>query len=149
MATIRRMTVTAPVCPNCGAPLTIHEGRCAFCHVPLEVAPPAPGPGPAAPPPPPEAATGDPTAPFAMVVEDVFAIAKRGTVVTGRIASGSVRVGDALVVDGAAGSRPVTCNGVEMFRKKLDTAAAGDNVGLLLDGVEKGEVAAGDRLRPA
>jgi len=89
----------------------------------------------------------DPTGAFSMPVDDVFSIKKRGTVVTGRIASGSIRVGDTVVVHGAARTVTTRCAGVEMFRKQLDEAHAGDNVGLLLDGVEKGDVAAGDWLR--
>ena len=89
----------------------------------------------------------DPGGAFSMPVDDVFSIKKRGTVVTGRIASGSVKVGDTVVVHGAGGTIAARCKGVEMFRKQLDEAHAGDNVGLLLDGVEKGDVAAGDWLR--
>ena len=137
------MSVTAQFCPNCGAPLALVGNACKFCHVPLVVS----GPTVAAAPPAPVAApVGDPTAAFSMAVEDVFSIAKRGTVVTGRIASGTVRVGDALAVHGATGVRSTSCAGVEMFRKQLDTASAGDNVGLLLKGIEKGDIVKGDRI---
>ena len=136
------MSVTAQFCPNCGAPLALVGNQCKFCHVPLVVsgASPTAAPASAAPP----APTGDPAAPFSMAVEDVFSIAKRGTVVTGRISSGTIRVGDAVAIHGASGVRSTTCTGVEMFRKQLDTATAGDNVGLLLQGVDKGDLARGD-----
>jgi elongation factor Tu len=90
---------------------------------------------------------GDPNAPFELTVEDAFAIRGRGTVVTGTIASGSVRPGDELVVDGPQGEIRTRCKAVEMFRKLLDQAVAGDNVGLLLDGVEKEDVTRGSRVR--
>ena len=86
--------------------------------------------------------------PFSMQVEDVFSIKGRGTVVTGRIASGVIRIGDPIVIESAA--RPpvaTSCTGVEMFRKTLDHAAKGDNVGLMLDGVERTQVSPGDWLR--
>lgn len=89
----------------------------------------------------------DPAGAFSMPVDDVFSIKKRGTVVTGRIASGSIRVGDTVVVHGASGTIATRCRAVEMFRKQLDEAHAGDNVGVLLDGVDKGDVVAGDWLR--
>lgn len=86
--------------------------------------------------------------PFSMQVADVFSIKGRGTVVTGQVASGVVRVGDPLVIEGH-GRPPVatSCTGVEMFRKTLDHASMGDNVGLLLEGVDRSHVASGDWLR--
>jgi translation elongation factor EF-Tu-like GTPase len=84
---------------------------------------------------------------FELVIEDVFSITGRGTVVTGRVASGSTRVGDQLTVvrDGVA-LMTATLTGVEMFRRTLDVAHAGDNVGLLLHGIRREDVARGDRL---
>jgi hypothetical protein len=141
-------------CPNCGAPLELDAGRCAFCHVPLRVTPdPAAGPAVAVAEPGEarggEGMPGDPSAPFAMPVEDVFSIKGRGTVATGKITAGTVRVGDDLVIEGPSGTSGTRCTGVEMFRKKLDVASAGDNVGLLLDGVDKQSIARGDTLRAA
>jgi elongation factor Tu len=75
--------------------------------------------------------------PFLMPVEDVFSITGRGTVGTGRIDRGKVKVGDELEIVGFAETRKTVCTGVEMFRKLLDYGEAGDNVGLLLRGVEK------------
>jgi elongation factor Tu len=75
--------------------------------------------------------------PFLMPVEDVFSITGRGTVGTGRIDRGKVRVGDELEIVGFVETRKTVCTGVEMFRKLLDYGEAGDNVGLLLRGVEK------------
>jgi len=85
--------------------------------------------------------------PFLMPVEDVFSIKGRGTVVTGRIERGVVKVGDNVEIVGfSEQSRTVTCTGVEMFQKTLDTGEAGDNVGCLLRGVERNEVERGQVL---
>ncbi|MCC8174172.1 MAG: elongation factor Tu [Odoribacter sp.] len=82
--------------------------------------------------------------PFLMPVEDVFSITGRGTVATGRIETGIVRVGDELEIIGlGADGKKTVCTGVEMFRKLLDTGEAGDNVGLLLRGVDKNEIKRG------
>jgi elongation factor Tu len=75
--------------------------------------------------------------PFLMPVEDVFSITGRGTVGTGRIERGKVKVGEELEIVGITDTRKTICTGVEMFRKLLDYGEAGDNVGLLLRGVEK------------
>src|SRR5690349_7442298 len=85
--------------------------------------------------------------PFLMPVEDVFSIKGRGTVVTGRIERGLVKVGDNIEIVGfSEQSRTVTCTGVEMFQKILDQGEAGDNVGCLLRGVERAEVERGQVL---
>jgi elongation factor Tu len=81
--------------------------------------------------------------PFLMPVEDVFSIQGRGTVGTGRIERGRVKVGEDLEVVGIRETRKTVCTGVEMFRKLLDDGQAGDNVGLLLRGVEKSELLRG------
>ena len=81
--------------------------------------------------------------PFLMPVEDVFSITGRGTVGTGRIERGIVKVGEELEVVGIRETRKTVCTGVEMFRKLLDEGEAGDNVGLLLRGVEKEELMRG------
>ena len=81
--------------------------------------------------------------PFLMPVEDVFSITGRGTVGTGRIERGIVKVGEELEVVGIRETRTTVCTGVEMFRKLLDEGEAGDNVGLLLRGVEKEELLRG------
>jgi elongation factor Tu len=81
--------------------------------------------------------------PFLMPVEDVFTITGRGTVVTGRIERGIVKVGDDIEIVGFADTRKTTCTGVEMFRKLLDEGRAGDNVGLLLRGIKREEVERG------
>ena len=85
--------------------------------------------------------------PFLMPIEDVFSISGRGTVVTGRIESGVLNVGDEIEIIGIRETSKSTCTGVEMFRKLLDRGEAGDNVGALLrgvdrDGVERGQVLA-------
>ena len=133
---------TASQCPSCGAPLEPGAAQCRFCDAWVPGAEPPPGWVPDSIP-----APIDPAGAFSMPVDDVFSIKKRGTVVTGRIASGSIRVGDTVVVHGAGGSVTARCRAVEMFRKQLDEAHAGDNVGLLLDGVDKGDVARGDWVR--
>ncbi len=82
--------------------------------------------------------------PFLMPVEDVFSITGRGTVATGRIETGVVNTGDELMMVGlGANKRKTVCTGVEMFRKILDRGEAGDNVGLLLRGVDKNEIKRG------
>jgi len=82
--------------------------------------------------------------PFLMPIEDVFTITGRGTVVTGRVERGSVKVGDEIEIVGLAESaRKTVCTGVEMFRKLLDYAEAGDNIGVLLRGVDRKDVERG------
>jgi len=81
--------------------------------------------------------------PFLMPVEDVFTITGRGTVVTGRIERGIVKVGDELEIVGLGDTRMTTCTGVEMFRKLLDQGQAGDNVGVLLRGTKREEIERG------
>ena len=81
--------------------------------------------------------------PFLMPVEDIFSITGRGTVATGRIESGIVKVGENLDVVGMGSDIKTVCTGVEMFRKILDEGEAGDNAGLLLRGVEKDDISRG------
>ena len=80
---------------------------------------------------------------FLMPIEDVFSISGRGTVVTGRIERGIVKVGDEIEIVGINPTTKTTCTGVEMFRKLLDEGMAGDNVGLLLRGTDKKDVERG------
>ncbi len=85
--------------------------------------------------------------PFLMPVEDVFSITGRGTVATGRIETGIIHTGDEIEIIGlGADGRKTVCTGVEMFRKILDEGQAGDNVGLLLRGVDKKEIKRGQIL---
>ncbi|MEC8014276.1 MAG: elongation factor Tu [Verrucomicrobiota bacterium] len=81
--------------------------------------------------------------PLLMSVEDVFTITGRGTVATGRIERGIVKVGDEIEIVGLGESRTTTCTGVEMFRKELGEGQAGDNVGILLRGVDKSDIQRG------
>ena len=81
--------------------------------------------------------------PFMLAVEDVFSISGRGTVATGRIEQGKVKVGEEMEIVGLMPTRKTVVTGVEMFRKVLDSGEAGDNVGLLLRGVEKEEILRG------
>ena len=78
--------------------------------------------------------------PFLMPVEDVFSITGRGTVATGRIESGIIKVGEEIELVGMGSDKKTTCTGVEMFRKLLDEGQAGDNAGLLLRGIDKEEI---------
>ena len=84
--------------------------------------------------------------PFLLAVEDVFSIKGRGTVATGRIERGIIKVGEDVEIIGFRDSRKVTVTGVEMFRKLLDQGQAGDNVGLLLRGIERHEIERGQIL---
>jgi elongation factor Tu len=84
--------------------------------------------------------------PFLMPIEDVFSISGRGTVVTGRIESGIVKVGDEVEIVGIRDTQKTICTGVEMFRKLLDSGEAGDNIGALLRGVGREDVERGQVL---
>jgi elongation factor Tu len=84
--------------------------------------------------------------PFLMPIEDVFSISGRGTVVTGRIDRGIVKVGDEIEIVGVKDTQTTTCTGVEMFRKLLDEGRAGENVGVLLRGTKREEVERGQVL---
>jgi elongation factor Tu len=84
--------------------------------------------------------------PFLMPVEDVFSISGRGTVVTGRVERGIVKVGDEIEIVGLKPTIKTVCTGVEMFRKLLDQGQAGDNIGVLLRGTKREEVERGQVL---
>jgi elongation factor Tu len=81
--------------------------------------------------------------PFLMAVEDVFSITGRGTVATGRVERGEVKVGETVEIVGLAATQTTTVTGLEMFQKSLDSALAGDNVGILLRGVTKTSIERG------
>ena len=81
--------------------------------------------------------------PFLMAVEDVFSITGRGTVATGRIERGKVKVGDQVELVGIRDTRPTTVTGIEMFKKSLDEGMAGDNAGILLRGMQKDDIERG------
>jgi elongation factor Tu len=84
--------------------------------------------------------------PFLMPIEDVFTIQGRGTVVTGKVEQGKVKVGEEVEIVGLRPTAKTTCTGVEMFRKLLDEGVAGDNIGALLRGTKKEEVERGQVL---
>ena len=84
--------------------------------------------------------------PFLMSIEDVFSISGRGTVVTGRVERGVIKVGEDVEIVGIRDTQRTTCTGVEMFRKLLDEGQAGDNVGVLLRGTKRDEVERGQVL---
>jgi len=84
--------------------------------------------------------------PFLMPIEDVFSISGRGTVVTGRIEAGVIKTGEEMEIIGIKATQKSVCTGVEMFRKLLDTGEAGDNVGILLRGIEREQVERGQVL---
>ena len=84
--------------------------------------------------------------PFLMPIEDVFSISGRGTVVTGRVERGIIRVGDEIEIVGIRPTSKTTCTGVEMFRKLLDEGEAGDNIGVLLRGTKREDVERGQVL---
>jgi elongation factor Tu len=84
--------------------------------------------------------------PFLMPIEDVFSISGRGTVVTGRVERGQVKVGEEIEVVGIKETVKTVCTGVEMFRKTLDQGQAGDNIGVLLRGIKREDVERGQVL---
>ncbi len=84
--------------------------------------------------------------PFLMPVEDVFSISGRGTVATGRIESGVIKTGEEVEIVGIRETKKSVCTGVEMFRKLLDSGEAGDNVGILLRGIERSDIERGQVL---
>lgn len=84
--------------------------------------------------------------PFCLSIEDIFTITGRGTVVTGRVERGKVKVGDAVEIVGIHPTKSTVVTGLEMFRKSLDEGVAGDNIGVLLRGIEKDEVERGQVL---
>jgi elongation factor Tu len=84
--------------------------------------------------------------PFLMPIEDIFTISGRGTVATGRVERGKVKVGEEIEIVGITPTVKTTCTGVEMFRKLLDQGQAGDNVGILLRGTKREEVQRGQVL---
>src|SRR5215207_6344417 len=84
--------------------------------------------------------------PFLMLIEDVFSITGRGTVVTGKVEQGIVKVGDEVEIVGIRPTQKTVCTGVEMFRKLLDQGQAGDNIGVLLRGTKKDDVERGQVL---
>jgi len=90
--------------------------------------------------------TRDIDKPFLMPVEDVFSISGRGTVATGRVESGVIKTGEEVEIVGIRDTKKSVCTGVEMFRKLLDSGEAGDNVGILLRGVERTDIERGQVL---
>ncbi len=84
--------------------------------------------------------------PFLMPIEDVFSISGRGTVVTGRVERGVIKLGDEIEIVGIRETQKTTCTGIEMFRKLLDQGEAGDNIGVLLRGTKREEVERGQVL---
>ena len=83
---------------------------------------------------------------FLMPVEDVFTISGRGTVATGRVESGVIKTGDEIEIVGMRETKKSVCTGVEMFRKLLDSGEAGDNVGILIRGIERTDIERGQVL---
>ena len=97
-----------------------------------------------------EAPTQSKPADLSMTITDRFRIASGGIVVAGQIGSGSISVGDSICIRSATGGRaPLEVAGIESFNKLLDTASAGDRVGLLVTGIELEAIAVGDRLTPS
>ncbi|WP_308350546.1 EF-Tu/IF-2/RF-3 family GTPase, partial [Serratia marcescens] len=84
--------------------------------------------------------------PFLLPIEDVFSISGRGTVVTGRVERGIIKVGEEVEIVGIKDTVKSTCTGVEMFRKLLDEGRAGENVGVLLRGIKREEIERGQVL---
>lgn len=108
-------------CPNCGPVMELLDAIDEFIPEPVR----------------------DTDKPFLMPVEDVFSISGRGTVVTGRVERGIIKVGEEVEVVGMRDTQKTVCTGVEMFRKVLDEGRAGDNIGVLLRGIKREEVQRG------
>jgi elongation factor Tu len=108
-------------CPNCGSITELMKALDSYIPVPKR----------------------DTEKPFLMAVEDVFSITGRGTVATGRVERGKVKIGEEVEIVGIKPTKKTVVTGLEMFRKLLDDAQAGDNVGVLLRGVEKEEIERG------
>jgi elongation factor Tu len=108
-------------CPNCGPVMELLDAIDAFIPEPVR----------------------DTERPFLMPVEDVFSISGRGTVVTGRVERGIIKVGEEVEIVGIKETQKTVCTGVEMFRKVLDEGRAGDNIGVLLRGIKREEVQRG------
>jgi elongation factor Tu len=83
---------------------------------------------------------------FHMFVQDVFSIAKRGTVVTGKVETGTLKVGDEIVIRGRGAEKKAVVAGIESFRKMLEQANQGDSIGVLLKDMQRTEVQSGDEL---
>jgi len=83
---------------------------------------------------------------FRMTVEDVFSIKGRGTVVTGKIETGTIKIGDEITIQGRNGEKRTIVSGIEMFRKTMNQAGTGDNVGLLLKDIARPDIQQGDVL---
>jgi translation elongation factor EF-Tu-like GTPase len=141
------MTIESITCPNCGASLALKPGQdlvtCVYCNSNLRISAEA-GAAPAVQRVAESPISTDPV--FHMTVEDVFSIRDRGTVVTGRVGSGTLRVGDEIVIQGRGTTRKTVVAGIEMFHKVLDQANTGDIVGVLLKDVARGDVQRGDEL---
>jgi elongation factor Tu len=88
--------------------------------------------------------TTDPS--FHMIVEDIFSIRNLGTVVTGKVETGTLKVGDTVVIRGHIGEKNATVSGIEAFRKTLEQANPGDAVGLLLKDINRNDVQKGDEI---
>jgi LSD1 subclass zinc finger protein len=145
-------TVKLLNCPSCGASLNLPAGekvmQCPYCHSTVEISQNGGQVNSAYTPAAAESFAGGSS--FSMTVVDVFSIKGRGTVATGRIESGTLRVGDQVRIMRANGSsKMTTVSGVEMFRKMLPKAKVGDNVGVLLKEVAKNDIQPGDILEAA
>ena len=141
------MAVDSISCPNCGASLVLTVGQnlltCPYCNSSLRVSTSG-GAQPIV-----QRVEGgaqSAVSGFQMTVEDVFSIRNRGTVVTGRVTSGTLQIGDRIIIQRGDQIQRTTVAGIEMFRKILDHASAGDNVGLLLKDIGSGQVQRGDVL---
>ena len=141
------MSIESITCPNCGASLELRPGQdlvtCVYCNSSLQISAETGVKAPI------QRLTERPAptgSGFRMTVEDVFIIRGRGTVVTGRVASGTLHIGDQVVVYRGNTTRKAVVTGIEMFRKMLDHAKAGDNVGLLFKDLTRDDIQRGDVL---
>jgi len=141
------MSIENTTCPNCGASLELRPGQdlvtCVYCNSSLQISAESGAKAPVK-----RVTEGlkSTDSSFRMTVEDVFSIRNRGTIVTGCVASGTLRIGDQIVIRRGNTTRIAVVAAIEMFHKMLDQAKAGDIVGLLFKDLNRDDIQRGDEL---
>ena len=141
------MSIENITCPNCGASLELRPGQdlvtCVYCNSSLQISGESGAKAPVQ-----RVTEGlkSTDSSFRMTVEEVFSIRNRGTIVTGCIASGTLRIGDKIVIHRGNTTRTAVVGAIEMFHKMLDQAKAGDIVGVLFKDLTRDDIQRGDEL---